>query len=108
MKVQTNTVINDFYGKPMEILTEDETKKPETMTLSWVASEALLMEERDLAWKEKLDRYRIATKFRRPEVNLTAEEVTLIEKQIAKRFPPVIVGAAAAILEPEVPVEEAV
>lgn len=99
MKVKTESILTDFYGQEMKAKI-DESSDLKSMTLSFVVSEALLMNE-DVPWKEKLDRYKLALKFRKAECNVTAEEITLIQRLTAKRFSPVIVGAIATILEPD-------
>jgi hypothetical protein len=95
--------ILDMDGKPIP-------KGDGEAVLRDICINALLAPGKDEAGggdaKDKLDRFLLAMlirKRRRPK--LTSDEVTLLKKQIATIYPPLIMGRAWALLDPAAVVE---
>lgn len=89
----------DLDGKPI-------VERDVPVTLMTVALSALMAQfedERALTGKEKADRYQLAMKInKRPgEVDLTAEQVSLLKLLIGKAYGPLVVGQAYEMLEQE-------
>lgn len=77
-------------------------------TLTTVALTALLAsyeDERALTGKEKAERYQLALKInKRPaEVDITAEQLTMLKSLIGKAFGPLVVGQVYDLLENDKP-----
>jgi len=99
MKVNFNRSIKDLAG-------EDLTENKVLVTLKVVATNALMAtfeDEKGLSGAEKLTRYVLGQKIHAAgadeEVEVTAEEVTLLKLLIGKAFGPLIVGSAYQLLE---------
>ena len=91
--------INNLDGTPMR--KDDKT----VLTLDEVASTALLssyQDESNLDGVEKNKRFWLAKKIhdQRKDPVLTADEITLIKRLIAKAYNPLVVGQAWTILDP--------
>lgn len=77
-----------------------DSEKPETnLTVRDVVVVALLgdygQQEPKIEWKDKMERFDLATKIKtQDEVDVNATQMALIEKLLAWRFPPLIVGGA--------------
>jgi hypothetical protein len=91
--------INNLDGTPMQ--KDDKT----VLTLDDVASIALLssyQDEPNLEGVEKNKRFWLAKKIhdQRKDPVLTADEIALIKRLIAKAYNPLVVGQAWTILDP--------
>jgi hypothetical protein len=90
-------VIVDLDGKPLQNAGVD-------MTLGETATHALLAHyegERNLGDDEKLKRFLLAAKIRQAkDAKLTADEIALIKKLVAKAFAPLVVGRVWEIIDP--------
>lgn len=85
---------------------ELKNEKGTPLTLCDVALNALLAtfeDERALTGKEKADRYQLALKINKKpaEVDLTAEQMTLLKTLTGKAYGPLIVGQVYELLEQE-------
>lgn len=102
MKIDFSQKLLDLSGKPME-------RKPgEDATLSSVCVEALLLpreEDKTLPMAEKLKRGRLAEKLYIPEgetpptIDVTVEEVNLMQGLITKSYGSLVVMRAYDLLE---------
>lgn len=96
--------LTDFDGKPIP---NCPTPAPcdKVLMLGDAAAIALLAPDApngpQTAGDEKVKRFQLALKIRgAKDVKLSAEETALIKAQIAKDYPPLIVGRAWALLDP--------
>lgn len=100
MNINFDAVILDQRGKPMLASSEGE----ETVKLGAIAEQALLAayaDENGLPAGEKVRRYKLFNKVSvGGEIDITAEEVTLLKQCIGKGYPPLIVGRAYDLIEP--------
>ena len=98
MKIDFDTILRDLRGEPIKDGTGD-------FTLGMASCTALLssyQDEQGLDPKDKVRRYKLATKVSDGgEVDLSVEEISDLKKLIGKAFPPLIVGRAYEILDPE-------
>jgi hypothetical protein len=98
MRIDFDTIIRDLKGEPIKDSAGD-------FTLSMASCSALLSpypDEQDLDPKDKVRRYKLATKITDGgEVDLSVEEIADLKKLIGKAFPPLVVGRAYEILDPE-------
>lgn len=79
----------------------EECKAKRPVTLGMVAMRAVAAQEQGLAPEESLKRGQLALSiYKSPAAQLTAEEVALIKKQVAKFYAPLLVVRAFAILDP--------
>ena len=97
--------ILDLNDKPVKMQTGVDGAVTE-MTLGMIAMNALLgtyEDERNLTGKEKAERMQIALRInkRMKEVDLTAEQMTMVKTLIAKCYGPLFVGRAWELLELE-------
>jgi len=96
MKVDFSKVILDLKGEPVKDGEKD-------FTLGDVAQNALLMpypDEKELDGKAKVERFMIATTAALGgEQDISAEDVALIKKLIAKAYGPLVVGRSYQIIE---------
>jgi hypothetical protein len=93
--------INQLDGSPFT----DGAGKPIVTTLETAAETALLanhQDEQNLSGDEKIKRYALALKIfnNKKDVNLTADEIALVKKLIAKVYSPLVVGEAWRMLDP--------
>lgn len=98
MKVNLTTVMLDENGVPfMEQRGEDKI----TLTLAHVVKRALLAPNKDDGVTKKEEKYELWLKIvvNKTEVELSAEELTLIKKCIGDTFFQIIVGQAHRLLE---------
>lgn len=100
IEVDFDVKLTTIDGKPF---TGPDGKETET-TLASICQNALLAgypDEQNLSGIEKVARYGMALKIRdEKKWDLTATEVELLKKLVAKAFPPLIVGQVWAILDP--------
>lgn len=74
-----------------------------SITLGMVSMRALIVPERDITPEQSLIRGQLALSvYKSPGISLSAEEIVLIKKQIAKAFSPAIVVRAFPLLDPSV------
>ena len=100
MKRNFNTTLKTLDGKPIKEADDLD------VTLSTVAVNALLAayeDERNLAGDDKVKRFKLAQLINDAdgEVEVTAEQVSLLKTLIAKGYTPLVVGQAYEILEGE-------
>lgn len=99
--IDFTVVLTDLDGKP---ITTEAQGKGETVTLGKAAATALLMsfpDEQNLDGAEKVKRFGLAVKIREAkDVALSAEDVALVKKVIAKTYGALIVGRAWPLLDP--------
>jgi hypothetical protein len=98
MKVDFDTVLRDLKGTAIK-------DGDGEFTLGAASATALLSpypDEQNLDPKDKVRRYKLATKIADGgEVDLSIEEIADLKKLIGKAFPPLVVGRAYEILDPE-------
>ena len=74
------------------------------LTLAVIAENALLQaysDEQNLSGEEKIKRYALARKIAdNPKTDLSAEEIALLKKLIAKSYNPLITGQSWHMLDP--------
>ena len=76
--------------------------KERDVLLRDVCENALLEDDRGSDGGEKMKRFKLAEKIHLYEdVNLSAEDVTLLKELIGKLYGPLVVGQAYKILDPE-------
>lgn len=101
MRIDFSTVMCDIKGNPIKESTEENAKD---VTLSTISCTALLNsypDEQNLPVVDKLRRYKLASKASDGgEQELSIEEVAELKKIIGKAFPPLMVGRAYEILDP--------
>ena len=87
-KVKVNVKIKDLEGNEGE------------GTIGQAIRNALLAnEEKDTA-DDKLKKYKLAMDCIADEVDLKAEDITLIKKCVGKHFPPLVVGRVFDVIDP--------
>lgn len=107
LAVDFSTKLTQIDGKPF---LDDDTKKPTETTLATVVQRALLTSYQDeassITGEEKFKRWRLAEKIQnaveagKPNVDLSAEDVAMAKKLVAKAYNPLIVGQAWSLLDP--------
>lgn len=98
------TALRDLDGNPLPNC-PDGSKCGRVLTLGDVSALAMLASDDphgpQTTGDEKVRRFELALKVRDiKDVHLTAEEISLLKAQIARDFPPLVVGRAWAILDP--------
>lgn len=93
--------LTQLSGEPFR----DASGTVQETTLGTVAEVALLAsypDEANLSGEEKVRRYMLAKRIRsaKGDLALTAEEIALVKKLIARAFNPLITGQAWALLDP--------
>lgn len=111
MKRNLNVVLLNLDKSPIteamvEPLVEGKevVRKVTKLTLAAVATSALLanhQDERDLSGTDKVTRYKLAQRINDAdrEIEMSAEEVTLLKTLIGKAYAPLVVGQAFDLLE---------
>jgi translation initiation factor RLI1 len=102
-QIAMDTVLRTFDGDAItEVVKVNDKTAPKEYTLLRACCDALLEQDiNDLSGDDKVKRYILAKKIsRKGIVTLKAEEVSLLKDLIGKRFYPVIVAQAWAILDP--------
>lgn len=104
MKVKINKTLSALDGSPAILKNEDG--KETVLTLKTICVNALQFQEKDVSGSEKMKRYRLATKIYGTkdsediEMDLSAEDITMLKDLINKSYPsPIVVGQAWDILE---------
>ncbi|MCC6172080.1 MAG: hypothetical protein IT481_08630 [Gammaproteobacteria bacterium] len=95
--IDFTVVLQDLDGQPMQ-------NGGKAMTLGDTVAHALLSPyagEESIAGEEKIRRFELARKLRGAvDPALTAEDVALIKKLVAKAFAPLVVGRVWEIVDP--------
>jgi hypothetical protein len=107
-KIDFTSVIMDQDDQPLRECMDDplpkeirECKAYKSVTLGMIAFRALATPERDTAQDEVVRRGNLGlTVYKATDAQLTAEEITLIKKQIAKNYNPLVTVRAFRILDP--------
>ena len=99
--IDFSSPITQLNGEPFV----GQDGKTMNTTLAIVAENALLasyQDEQNLSGEDKVKRFVLARKIHENEKNveLTADEITLIKKLIAKSYNPLITGESWRILDP--------
>ncbi len=107
MKINFNVVLMTLDDKPIRsggTCSEcGHVAKPEDLTLEKVSIIALFSTGSKVEADEKLERYVLAQRIKQhPTVELSAEDIVLIRKEIANVYGPLVYGRASEILDPEV------
>lgn len=97
MKINVTQV---FKGFEKDIMYLDEAEQ-KPRTLQFTIIEAVLTPKEKDTPQQKMDKYRIFQKIEKAnkEIELTAEEITMIKQLIGESKPPLIVGQAWDMLE---------
>lgn len=103
MKRNLNVVLKTLDGEPLK---EDHNGTARDVLLSRLAVNALLVnyhDEQSLSGEEKVKRFKLAQQINDADgdVEVTAEQVSLLKSLIAKGYTPLVVGQAYEILEGE-------
>jgi len=92
--------ITTLDGKPFK----DPSGQVSDITLAVIAENALLQaysDETNLSGEDKIKRYTLARKIEdNKKVDLSAEEIALLKKLIAKSYNPLITGQSWHMLDP--------
>ena len=103
MKRNLNVVLKTLDGQPLK---EEHNGTARDVLLSRLAVNALLAnyeDEKNLSGDDKVKRFKLAQQINDAdgEVEVTAEQVSLLKTLIAKGYSPLVVGRAYDILEGE-------
>lgn len=103
MKRNFNVVLKTLKGEPLKEQYEDTVRD---VTLASIATNALLAnyeDEKNLSGDDKVKRFKLAQQINDAdgEVEVTAEQISLLKMLIAKGYSPLVVGQAYDILEGE-------
>lgn len=110
-KIDFSVAIIDQDGEPMLECTEPATlpavdpacKTRRAITLGVVAMRAVMTPEPNLAPEESLKRGQLALSiYKSTGAELTAEEIALIKRQLAKSYGPLVVARTFPLLDPAV------
>lgn len=107
-KIDFTATILDQDEQPMRECTDDplpkeirECKTYKPVTLGMIAFRSLAGFERDIAQDEVVKRGHLGlTIYKATDAQLTAEQIALIKKQIAKNYNPLIAVRAFELLDP--------
>jgi hypothetical protein len=108
-KIDFTVILLDADNEPMQECAAPERaadgvcKEKRTITLGAVAMRALTAPEQGISGEDSLKRGQLALGvYRSPGAELTAEEIALIKKQVAKFYSPLVVARAFPLLDPAV------
>ena len=108
MKRNLNVVLKTLKGEPLkeQYVGPDDKPLERDLTLASVAVTALLAsydDEKNLSGEDKVKRFKLAQQINDADgdVEVTAEQVSLLKSLIAKGYTPLVVGQAYEILEGE-------
>jgi hypothetical protein len=106
-KIDFTQVLLDPDGQPLtDCIKVDEANqnkciKTKELTLGDVAMQALNVPERDISYTDANKRGQLGLSvYKSTEAVLTSDEITLIKKQLAKRWSPIVVARAIVLLDP--------
>jgi len=94
MKINTETKLTNLEGEPIKDGSVDAT-------VGKVIRNALLGNDQSDNADKKLKKYKLAMDCLATEVDLKAENVSLIKKCVGENYPPLIVGKVFEIIDPE-------
>jgi hypothetical protein len=98
MLINTNTVITNLVGEPMKDM--DANGEATDATLKSTIVNALLSPVQKEQGTEKVKKYELAKRiYEADEIELTAEEITLIKSRVGDTFVPIVVGRVFEMLE---------
>lgn len=104
-KIDFSTIIVDQDSVPFEEcadVTDKDCKTKKPLTLGAASLRALALPERDMEQAESWKRGELAMRvYKSTAAQLTAEEISLIKKQIAKAYNPLVTYRAVSILDPQ-------
>ncbi len=105
MKINFDTILTTLDNKPIKsggTCSEcGHTREPEDLTLEKVSIIALFSTGPKVEANEKLERYVLAQRIKKhPIVELSAEDIVLIRKEIANVYGPLAYGRASEVLDP--------
>lgn len=94
MKINTETLLTTLEGEPVK-------EAGKEVTVGKIIRNALLSnDEKDKA-DDKLKKYHLAQSCLASEVDLKAEDVVLIKKQVGNNYPPLVVGQVFDLIDPQ-------
>lgn len=110
MKFNLNVVLKNLDGSPVTEAVVDRmeegkqvVRKVVEVTMAGIATNALLSvpQEQDMPTQVKYNRYKLAQRIAgaEGEVELSAEEVSMLKDLIGKAYAPLVVGQAFDLLE---------
>jgi hypothetical protein len=98
MLIKTNTVITNLAGESMKDMDADGNASDATLKSTIV--NALLSPVQKETGTDKVQKYELAKKvYEADEIELTAEEITLIKARVGDAFVPIVVGRVFEMLE---------
>lgn len=101
MKVNFSQILNNINGKPLKH--RDEEGNEGDLKLSDVCTNALMSlaeQDKNENGVKKFKRYQLATKIhKQDEVEVTAEEVSLLKEKIGSLYGPAVIGPCYELLE---------
>lgn len=104
MKIKPYIEIEDMDGQPMPDSVKEDAKNFTLKTACVNALYAQFEDEKGLSGEEKIKRYNLAEKIYaakdKEEVDLKAEEITLLKNLIGKAYGALIVGRTYELLDP--------
>lgn len=103
-KIDFTQVLIDQDGATMaECVDPPDCKAKRDITLGSVAMRSLAAPEQSITPEESLKRGQLALSvYKSPGAELTAEEIALIKKQVAKTYGPLVVARVFPMLDPAV------
>ncbi len=109
MKINFDTVLMTLDDEPIKIPPEGQTacqlcghiKEPVELTLEKASVVALFNTKQDESADKKLTRYILAQRIKQfPIVDMSAEDITFVRKEIGNTYGPLVYGRASEILDP--------
>jgi len=98
MKFNVNEVLKALNGQTLKDV--DANGESIDATLKTAIVNALLAPVQKESGVDKVKKYELATRvYKNDEVELTAEEISLIKKCVGENFAPIVVGQVFNILE---------
>lgn len=99
MKINTNQVLKSLSGEVLK--DRDDKGQAIDATLKVAIVNALLAPmQKEEAGTIKIKKYELAKRiYQNDEIDLTAEEITLIKARVGEVYPPLLVGQMNEILE---------
>jgi len=98
MKIKTDVVLKNLDGQVMK--DNDGKGNAVDATLKMAIVNAVLAPVQNEKGTDKIKKYELAMKVHKnKEVDLTAEDISLIKERVGELFPPLIVGQVYNLLE---------
>ncbi len=99
MKINFDTILMTLDGKSIK---ESPNEDSDDLTLATASVVALFNTGPDVKGPEKLNRFVLAQRIKQnPIVDLSAEDITIIRKEIGVTYGPLVYGRASEILDLE-------